>query len=172
MITIIAGTNREGSNSKKVADFYSKIMTDLNVENQVLDLKDLPNDFAYTQLRTQTETYNQLIEKYITNIDRMLIVIPEYNGGFPGVLKSFFDTVPPKYVNNMRCALVGVSSGHAGAARALDSFSDILHYLKAEVYSNKPKFSGIENLLDDNGNFKDERTVSRIKEQVEGLVKF
>lgn len=172
MITIIAGTNRNGSKSKKVADFYSKTMTDLGIENQVLDLKDLPNDFAFAQLGNQTEEYNKLIDKYITKIDRMLIVIPEYNGGFPGVLKSFFDTVPPKYVNNMRCALTGISSGHAGAARAIDSFSDILHYLKAEVYSNKPKFSGIENLLDDSGNFKNDRDISRIKEQIEGLVKF
>ncbi len=172
MITIISGTNRTDSNSKKVANFYHNIMNEMGIESQVLDLKDLPQDFAFTQLGTQTDEYNKIINQYITNIDRMLIIIPEYNGGFPGVLKSFFDTVPPKYVNHMRCALAGVSSGHAGAARAIDSFSDILHYLKAEVYSNKPKFSGIENLLDENGNFKNDRDISRIKEQIEGLVKF
>lgn len=172
MITIIVGTNRSGSNSRKVANVYQNVMNEMSVENQILDLKDLPHDFAFTQLGTQTDDYTEMIEKYIINIDKMLIVIPEYNGGFPGVLKSFFDTVPPKFVNGMRSALVGVSSGHAGAARALDSFSDILHYLKAEVYSNKPKFSGIDGLLDENGAFKDPKTVDRIKEQIEGLIKF
>ena len=172
MITIIAGTNRSGSNSKKVALIYQSVMNEMNIDNQLLDLHDLPNDFAFAQLGTQTEDYTKTIHKYITNIDKMLIVIPEYNGGFPGVLKSFFDTVPPKYVNGMRTALVGVSSGHAGAARALDSFSDILHYLKAEVFSNKPKFSGIDGLLDESGNFKDEKTLERIKGQIEGLIAF
>lgn len=172
MTTILIGTNRPNSNSSKIAHIYANCMNEMGLENQIVELEKLPHDFAYSQLGTQTEDYTDFILNTIANIDKMIIVIPEYNGGFPGVLKSFFDTVPPKYVNGMRCALVGVSSGHAGAARALDSFSDILHYLKAEVYSNKPKFSGIDGLLDDNRLFKDSKNIDRIKEQIEGLMKF
>ena len=173
MITIIAGTNRKGSNTKKVAKVYQSKMNDLGIENQLLSLEDLPDNFAFAQLQKQTEDYtNNIVKKYMIGADKFLIVIPEYNGSFPGVLKAFFDTIPPKHVKGKRSALVGVSSGHAGAARALDSFSDILHYLKVEVYSNKPKFSGIEYLLNEEGEFIHEKDVDRIKMQIDGLLNF
>ena len=54
-----------------------------------------------------------------------------------------------KDFNHKKAALVGVSSGHAGALRPLDQFTSVLHYLQVEVYSGKPKLSSIEALLDD-----------------------
>ena len=38
MITIISGTNRQGSNTKKIAKQYGRFLTDRNVAHQILAL--------------------------------------------------------------------------------------------------------------------------------------
>jgi chromate reductase, NAD(P)H dehydrogenase (quinone) len=172
MITIIVGTNRNGSYSKRVADIYHKILSDNGVKCQMLDLKMLPHDFIFTQLQTQTDDYTAFITEYILNAQKFIFIIPEYNGSFPGVLKAFIDTVPPKFFRDKRSCLVGVSSGHFGAVRGLDDFTDILHYLGVEVLSNKPKFSSIETLLDQNNEFLSPVNKERVEKQLEQFESF
>jgi len=167
MITIIAGTNRNGSYTKRIADIYYKTLTEKGVECQVLSLKSLPHDFIFTQLQKQTDDYTAFISEYILNAQKFIFIIPEYNGSFPGVLKAFVDTVPPKFFRGKKSCLVGVSSGHLGAVRGLDDFTDILHYLGVEVLSNKPKFSNIETLLDQNNEFLNPINTERIEKQLE-----
>lgn len=169
MITIISGTNRPGSNSEKIANFYHNYTPE---ETQVLSLKDLPKDFVFADsFCDSSEAFNQLVEKYIVNVDKFIFVIAEYNGGFPGILKAFIDAVHPKHFNNKKAALVGLSSGHSGALRPMDQFSDILHYLKVEVLSAKPKLSGIELLIKD-GELVDERALSLLNDQIDRFSRF
>lgn len=169
MITIIAGTNRPDSNSEKIANFYNNLISE---ESQVLALQDLPNDFVFADTYGEgSSEFNQIVTDKIVNSDKFIFVIPEYNGGFPGVLKAFIDAVPPKEFHNKKAALVGLSSGHTGALRPMDQFSDILHYLKVEVLSAKPKLSGIESLLSD-GQLTDERSLSLLHDQIERFSKF
>lgn len=169
MITIIAGTNRPGSYSEKIANFYNTFTTE---ETQVFCLKDLPKDFVFADTFCDgSDAFNELVTKNITNVDKFIFVIPEYNGGFPGILKAFIDAVHPKNFNNKKAALVGLSSGHSGALRPLDQFSDILHYLKVEVLSAKPKLSGIE-LLVKGDQLVDERSLSLLTDQITRFTKF
>ena len=46
MITIVSTTNREGSITYKVAMLYSKLLDQIHVKNQILDLRLLPKDFV------------------------------------------------------------------------------------------------------------------------------
>lgn len=169
MITIIAGTNRPDSNSERIAKFYNNLIPE---ESQVLALKDLPRDFVYADTYCEgSDAFNKIVNENIIKADKFIFIIPEYNGGFPGVLKAFIDAVSPKHFNDKKAALVGVSSGHSGALRPMDQFSDILHYLKVEVLSAKPKLSGIENLITDE-KITDERTIQLLKDQIERFAKF
>lgn len=172
MITVICGTNRENSNSAIISRVYEDIIQQFNVEVNVLYLKDLPNNFAYDEMNEKkSEAFEAIVDKYVVKANKFIFVIPEYNGGFPGVLKSFLDVVAPKYFNNKKAALVGVASGHAGALRPLDHLTNVLHYLKVEVMSDKPKFSSINALLDDN-KLNDQQAIDRLKNQVEKFLKF
>ncbi len=169
MITIIAGTNRPGSNSEKIANFYNKYTPE---ESQVLCLKDLPRDFVFTDTYGEGSTeFNKIVNDKIVNADKFIFIIPEYNGGFPGILKAFIDAVHPKNFHNKKAALVGLSSGHTGALRPLDQFSDILHYLKVEVLSAKPKLSGVELLIKED-QLIDERALSLLNDQIDRFSKF
>ncbi len=169
MITIISGTNRPNSNSEKIANFYNNLTPE---KSQVLCLKDLPKDFVFADTYSEgSKEFNQIVNDKIVNANRFIFVIPEYNGGFPGVLKAFIDAVPPKHFHDKKAALVGLSSGHTGALRPMDQFSDILHYLKVEVLSAKPKLSGIEKLIE-NDVLVDERALSLLNDQIERFKKF
>lgn len=172
MITVICGTNRRKSNSEKIASIYLELLQNIGEEVQLLKLEDLPTSFVFDEMNGNgTDSFAKTVEKYIQNSDRFIFIIPEYNGSFPGVLKAFIDTVPPKYFNYKKAALVGVASGHAGALRPLDQFTHVLHHLKVEVFSDKPKLSAIEDLLDDDI-LNDASAIKRLENQIDKFIKF
>ena len=172
MTTVICGTNRENSNSSIISKVYEELIKKEEEQVAVLYLKDLPKSFAYDEINgDKSDEFKFVIENYIKVANRFIFVIPEYNGGFPGVLKSFIDSVPPEYFYYKKAALVGISSGHAGALRPLDQFTNILHYLKVEVFSNKPKLSSIESLLD-HDKINDADAFKKISEQVQTFLKY
>lgn len=72
------------------------------------------------------------------------MVIPEYNGSYPGVLKAFIDALRhPDSFNKKKIALVGVSSGAYGNAVGLSHFSDVMAYLNADVLGLRLKLANI-----------------------------
>ena len=98
MTTVICGTNRENSNSSIISKIYEELIQKEEEQVVVLYLKDLPKSFAYDEINGhKSDQFNLVVENYIKASNRFIFVIPEYNGGFPGVLKSFIDSVPPKY---------------------------------------------------------------------------
>ena len=62
--------------------------------------------------------------------------------------------------------LVGIASGHAGGIRPLGHLTDVLHHLRAEVFSRKPKLSYIDQLIDSKGGF-DQKTVKNLSGNIE-----
>ncbi|MFT4779833.1 MAG: NAD(P)H-dependent FMN reductase [Flavobacteriales bacterium] len=155
-LTVIIGTHRPNSNSEMVAQHYLNELKKLEVDFSVLFLKDLPADFLFTEMfGSRTATFETIIETYIVPATKFVFIIPEYNGGFPGILKSFIDCVPPVHFQGKKAGLIGLSSGAAGALRPMDQFTNVLNYLKVTVLYLKPKLSGIDRILV-NGVLKDE----------------
>ena len=157
-ITIITGTNRPGSNTYKLARAYQDYLNEEGVENHLLKLEDLPADFAVQALwYEKSEVLKAMIAEHLQSVEKFVFVIPEYNGGFPGVLKTFVDCIPPKVWHGKKAGLIGLSSGKAGALRPMDQFTNVLNYLQVSVLHAKPKLSEIEMILDEEGNVSDER---------------
>jgi chromate reductase len=165
MITVIIGTNRPDSNSQIVADAYCHILSELEVDNKQLKLIDLPREFSFADMYGQrTETMQTIINTLIDPVEKFVFVIPEYNGGFPGVLKSFLDCVPPSSWHGKKAGLVGISSGAAGSLRGMDQFTNVLNYLKVSVLYAKPKLSGIEAILGSERKLEDGDVMAMLKE--------
>jgi len=171
MITIISSTNRKGSNTLKVASHYLQLLEAEGGTAQLLDLSELPETFAFSELYgNRSKGFEQILTQYIEGAEAFVFVIPEYNGGFPGFLKLFVDAIPPSAFNHKKAGVVGLSSGHTGALRGLDHFSNILEYLKVDVIHNRPKLSAIESVLDENGSVADERALAQLKVHVGRMV--
>ena len=173
MITVIAGTNRTENNSVKVAHHCAGVLSGLGSESQVFSLEQLPPDFAFSAaFGGNSAAFDALVEKYIVPVHKIVIVAAEYNGSYPGVLKTFIDCVSPSIWNGKRAALVGISSGRSGNVRGLEHLTGVLHYLKVEVLSAKPVLSGIEGLIDSSGDINEEEAQKVLKEQANAFLGF
>ncbi|MGB0167615.1 MAG: NADPH-dependent FMN reductase [Luteibaculum sp.] len=174
MISIISGTNRPNSNSNKVALHYQQLCKQKGEESQVLDLAKLPVDFAFSAAYGRKNyEFDIMVEQYVAAVERFVFIVPEYNGSFPGILKAFLDCVPPPLFQGKRAGLVGLSGGKAGNLRGMDHLTGILHYLKVEVLSAKPKLSQFSSLLDaDSGEILDENTLTLLENHFNLFQKF
>jgi NAD(P)H-dependent FMN reductase len=156
MITIIVGTNRKNSVTLKVAKYYEKLLVEKDKKCQILDLVDLPKDFIFSSLYgEENEDFIKITNKFIFEPSKLIVITPEYNGSFPGVMKAFIDGWDPKRVSSKWVALVGVSSGRQGNARGMDDLTNVLNYLKINVIPVKPPLSQIFKLFDESGDIND-----------------
>jgi len=153
MITIICSTNRKNSVSKKIAHLYQNILESKGQSVEVIYLEDMPDDFIASALYENAgsnEEFNDLRKKMF-DTQKMVFIVPEYNGSFPGVLKTFIDGLQfPGTFKNKKCALVGLSSGVQGGGLALSHLTDIFNYCGTHVLALKPKLSRIEENLTEN----------------------
>lgn len=153
MVKIIVGTNRKNSVSKVIAEFYQSILLDKGTTSEILELEHLPADFVATALyenNGKNSAFNAFHDR-VNAGTKFVFIVAEYNGSFPGILKSFIDGMTyPNTFRNKKCALVGISSGVGGGGIALSHLTDIFHYLGMHVLALKPKLAKIEQNMSDN----------------------
>jgi chromate reductase len=146
-IVLISGTNREDALTRIITDVYADILKELSVESEIIDLQHLPEDFAFTALygnAGKNEEFNRF-RTIMAESKKFVFIVPEYNGSFPGVLKTFIDGLKfPHTFTNKKCALVGLSAGIQGAGLGLSHLTDIFNYCGMHVLALKPKLSHIE----------------------------
>lgn len=174
MLTIVVGTNRDNSKSEIVAAYYQAILEKKGVLSQIIHLKDLPDNFISTALYKnagKNEQFNVLREA-IVGAEKIIFIVPEYNGSFPGVLKAFIDGMPyPKGFEDKKIALVGLSSGVQGGALALSHLNDIFSYLNAHVLGQKVKLIQIEKNME-NGQITNDLYNQLIENQINKFLTF
>ena len=170
MITIISGTNRKNNVSLRVAKAYSQLLTENTIENQVLDLQDLPHDFVFSALYGEVnEKYQNLLKSYIYDATAFVIVSPEYNGSYPGVVKAFIDGWDRRKLNHQKVALVGVASGRQGNSRGMDHLTAVMNYINLTVIPLLIPISQIDGLLDDQRELTDKATLEALSKQIKML---
>ncbi|MDG1101168.1 MAG: NAD(P)H-dependent oxidoreductase [Saprospiraceae bacterium] len=157
MILILSGTNRPGSNTRKVAEYVLKATKEITgLEVKLLSLEDIPYSIFHDQMYSGDDMPMEIIaiqEEYILPAEKMVILTPEYNGSFAGVLKMFIDALSVrKYAENFKGksgALIGVSSGRAGNLRGLEHLTGLFHYLGMHIHPAKLPVSSISEVMND-----------------------
>lgn len=155
MITVISGTNRLNSRTRIIAEYCEQKLK-RHAQTQFLALDELPMDkFLQGMInRTKSDEVESLIEDKLKVANLILIVAPEYNGSFPGVLKLFIDIISTynykTFLPGKKVGLIGVASGRAGNLRGMEHLTGILNYMGMHLYPDKLPISSIETLLDSN----------------------
>ena len=173
MLTLIVGTNRPGSNTRKVARQVESVYASLGVPLQVLDLAKLPAEiFSPTAYGEKPRSFTPFAEA-ILQAAGIIVVTPEYNGGLPGVLKYFIDMLkfPESFAQRPVC-FVGLGAGMWGALRPVEQLQMIFGYRNAFVYPERVFLPKINDLLDESGSFTDPEISERLKNQAQGFVDF
>jgi len=171
MITVISATNRPNSSTLKVAKKYFQLLEKKGISVKLLSFEALPYEFVFSDLfGKRTETFQQLLDEYIVPVQKMVIIAPEYNGSYPGILKSFFDAIHPDVNRGKKVGLVGVASGRAGNLRGMEHLTGVLNYLGIHIMPNKLPISSFLTLIDVDGNIVDENTLRALEKHVNELV--
>ncbi|HEY1173588.1 MAG TPA: NADPH-dependent FMN reductase [Verrucomicrobiae bacterium] len=173
MITLISGTNRADSNTRKVTAEIEAIYRDLKVPTQTLDLVDLPADLFTPAAYSIKPVGFTKFSDAILNSDGLVVITPEYNGGMPGVLKYFIDMLKfPEAFEHRPVCFVGVAAGMFGALRPVEHLQQIFGYRNAHIYPARVFVPGVMNQLDATGKLKDPELRERFKQQAEGFTTF
>ena len=129
-IKIILGTTRQRRFGDKLAHWISEeARAQPNVEVELLDLRDYPLPFfdepaspIWSKGQYATEAVQRWADR-IADGDAFVMVTPEYNHGYPAVLKNALDYIYPEWANKP----VGfVSYGNAGGARAVEQLRQVV----------------------------------------------
>jgi NAD(P)H-dependent FMN reductase len=164
MVTIVAGTNRHGSNTLKVAREYKRLLAAKGIEAILFSLEGV-------DVLHRTAAFEKIEEEIIIPTTHFIFIVPEYNGSFPGVVKMLIDTSRSHDIWFYKKALLtGDSTGRAGNLRGLDHLADILNFMKITVHPNKLPISAINKMLDEQGNIADAGTLKAINQQLDEFI--
>ena len=173
MITIISSTNRPGSHTLKLAQYYQQKLSEKGMEAGIFSLSDLPANIIQTDLYGKRSPEFEPIQDLINRTDKFIFIIPEYNGSFPGVLKVFMDACDfPGTFYDKKAALVGLSSGKYGNIRGIDHFTGVCHYMHLNIMSLKIHISSINKEMDKEGNLLNADTLKFTNEQIDKFIQF
>jgi NAD(P)H-dependent FMN reductase len=172
-VVVFSCTNRPNSNTLKVSRIYKKIIGSKNAAVKLFDFSLLPHNIAFSEtFGNRTQSYQKLISEYVSPERKFVFVVPEYNGSFPGILKTFLDSVHPREWADKDACLVGIADGRAGNLRGMEHLTGILGYLKMHVYHDKLPISNIANSIDHEGNFTSNDQFRVCESQIEGFLAF
>src|ERR1044071_9288777 len=149
-IPVILGTSRKGRASENVARFvFAEVQKRQGVETELIDIRDLrfAIDDAGEALKDPT------FSEQVMRADGLVIVSPEYNHGYPGLLKHVLDTNLKEYIHKA-VGICGVSAGGFGGTRVVENLLPVLRELGLVTIFWDGNFSGAGRLFDEVGNMK------------------
>jgi NAD(P)H-dependent FMN reductase len=146
-LTVILGSNRPERICPAVADWFlgqARRHPEITVDLDVCDLAvlALPPDLSGGD---DTETFTERID----DADAVVIITPEYNHGYPGVLKIAIDTVWQEW----RAKPVGFVcyGGVSGGLRAVEQLRGVFGELHAVTLRDTVSMPNAEDTLDQCG---------------------
>ncbi len=172
--TIISSTNRPGSNTLKVAKHYQELMREAGIEAKLLSLEVLNGEpiIDLVMYDEQSPLLKRIQDEYLS-ADKLVMIVPEYNGSFAGITKLFIDATDVKnYWNHKKICLVGVADGRGGNLRGLEHLSGLMLHMKMNVYHLRQPLAQINGELDENGRLHKEGTLKMLRGQIEGFKAF
>lgn len=166
MITIISGTNRNDSMTLKVARYYYRLLSEKMPDVHLVSLEN-------KNVWERNPDLAELEERYLIPSEKFIFIMPEYNGSFPGILKTMLDNTDiRKCWWHKKAMMTGVADGRAGNLRGMEHMTNILHYLRVHVFYNKLPISRINEEFDKEGNILLPATAAVIAQQVEEFLTF
>ncbi len=156
-IPVILGTTRRGRMSAHVARFVTRELSKRpGVVTELIDIAEmpLPTDGAGDEIKDPA--FSQKME----NADGLVIVAPEYNHSFPGLLKHVLDTCLEEYIHKA-AGIVGVASGPFGGTRVIENLLPVLRELGLMTTFTDLNFSKVGKEFDEDGKLFNEEAWSR-----------
>ena len=165
-IPLILGTAREGRQSEDVARFvFEQTKKRADVETELIDVRELPMKLDDAGEQMKDPKFSAAIER----CDGLIIVTPEYNHGYPGLLKHALDMNLKEYIHKA-VGICGVSAGPFGGARVIEGLLPVIRELGMVAIFEDVNFGNVAKIFDDQGNLLDQNYVRRLDKFLNELV--
>lgn len=165
-IPVILGTVRKGRASEAVAKFvFGELEKFRQVETQLIDIRELRFSIDDAGEDIKDAEFSATINR----ADGIVIVTPEYNHSFPGLLKHVLDTNLKEYIHKA-VGICGVSAGGFGGTRVVQSLLPVLRELGLVTIFWDGNFSKAHTLFDKNGKLLDESYIKRTEQFLKELI--
>jgi NAD(P)H-dependent FMN reductase len=173
-IPVILGSVRRNRETAKVARFVLDLMKDLPcVTTELLDLKILNLPMMEERLRFRDDPPPALSEfsDRISRADAIVIVTPEYNSGYPGVLKNALDYLKDEY-KRKPFGIITVSSAWSGGMLCLIALRQVILHLGGIPIPAILPVCQVQDAFDERGNPCDLQFQRRAKQYLGELLWF
>jgi NAD(P)H-dependent FMN reductase len=165
-IPVILGTSRQGRYSEFVARFaLDEIARRDGVETELIDIRELqlPTLDAGEQIK------NPRFSETSMRADAFIIIAPEYNHGYPGLLKHVLDTNLKEYIHKA-VGICGVSAGPFGGTRVIQNLLPVMRELGLVTIFWDGNFSSVQNIFDMDGALLETAYVRRLDRFIKELI--
>lgn len=172
-IEIISGTDRPNSNALRVSRYLQKKYAGLDTDPGIIDLQDFPIEkVAGGPYGDDIRVIDEFVEPLL-EADGLVFVCPEYNGGYPGILKLFIDYLPfPESLNKKPVCFVGEATGAFGALRAVEQLQQVAGYRNAHVFPERVFISRVHKNFDEEEGIRDAFQQQLLESQIENFVQY
>ena len=170
MKSVVSCTNRKNSRTFVIAQKIFQIFETLQANtSHLIDLAHTPLWAIKNPYQTPPSEIQKEIETLHASLG-VVLVVPEYNGSFPGIFKYFVDHWDEKITFQHRSfCLIGLGSSIGYGSQALDHTRSVLSHRKAHIY---PQYTLIRSSLIEDGTIKDQEMISRLEKQMKGFSHF
>ncbi|MEO7264005.1 MAG: NADPH-dependent FMN reductase [Ferruginibacter sp.] len=152
-IKIISSSVRTGRKSNRVVLYFKKYLEENNIDEvEVIDLKEYNFPVFEERLKNLSDPSSALLAyaSKIKEADGIIIVTPEYNGGYPASLKNAIDVLYAEWYHKP-LAICTVSDGVFGGSQVITSLQFSLWKIKAWIVPAMFPVPSVGKSFDENG---------------------
>jgi NAD(P)H-dependent FMN reductase len=153
-ISIISSSIRIGRKSHRVALFFKKYIEDHNLATaEILDLEKYNFPLFEERLKFQKSPASNVIDfaTKVKSADGIIIITPEYNGGYPASLKNVIDLLYDEWYHKP-IAISTVSESNFGGSQVITSLQFLFWKMRALTVPAMFPVPNVTDLFDENGN--------------------
>ena len=166
-IGILLGSTRQESTTAKLGLCVQKLVKkELGVDAQILDLTEHALPLLYESQAPAKRTLfpDAAIKNWsetIQNLDAFIMIVPEYNSGYPGVFKNSLDLLYKEW-SNKPVLLITHSGGPSGGAGMAESLQPIFKAFAMKPVAQTVTLPLSWKLLTAEGTFADTQSEEKI----------
>jgi NAD(P)H-dependent FMN reductase len=165
-IPVILGTVRKGRMSANAARVVAdEIPKRPGVETELIDITALPLPTNDAGEGIKDAGYSEKMNR----ADALVIVSPEYNHGYSGLLKHVLDSCLKEYIHKA-VGIVGVSAGPWGGTRSIQNLLPVMRELGLVTIFWDVNFSNVQDAFEADGKLKDTPYMRRIDKFLKELI--
>ena len=165
-IPVILGTSRKGRASVHAANLLADLLNRrVGVRSEVIDIASLPLPVDDAGEAIKNAAFSSVMDA----ADGLVIVAPEYNHSFPGLLKHALDSCLKEYIHKA-VGLVGVSAGPFAGIRVVQNLLPVMRELGLVTIFWDINIGHVSKVFAEDGRLLDEAFIRRSDRFIRELI--